>query len=528
MSLKKSEQPHAFDPAAGRTDHFAGRGALGAGFSPWARTLLANGPLPVLLVAIALLGFLLDRSNVDPYYFRIVMLIGFNIILAVSLQLINGFSGQFSLGHAGFMAVGAYMAAFPALNFSERFTNSAAPLWFFISLGIVAAILGGALYGLFWLIQLSRKLHSSLPAVAILLVFAWLLVDISMESRSYAGSWALLWSRAFDLISRLFAWLIESGAPPANRLALSIPEIAREPICFLILIIGAGCCAAVAGFVVGLPALRLRGDYLAIATLGMAEIIRIVIQNSPPLGGALGLTNIPKYTSFAWLYGIAVITIFVIWRVAYSSQGRAIVAVREDEIAASACGISTTGRKVTAFVIGAFFAGVAGALFSLHERNITPGYFNMTKSIEAVVMVTLGGLGSISGAILAAAVLTILPELLRDPPILGIAGWILVIIICAIVVVVAMYRRKPWLAPVLTILIACGAWEIIRAIALWRDVKLADFRMIIYSLSLILMMLLRPQGLLGGRELWPKRLGNSGRLPTPTEDRQNPEPTVTA
>lgn len=587
MSLKKSEQPLVIDrgaagaAVAGTTDHFASRGALGAGFSPWMQSLIANAPLPLLLAGVAVSGYLLDQAKVDPYYFRIVMLIGFNIILAVSLQLINGFSGQFSLGHAGFMAVGAYLAAYPTIHYADKFQNGAMPLWFFITLGIVGGIVAGVLYGIFSLIRLSRRLHSSLPAIAILIVFAWLLADISMEARSYAGSWWLAWSRSFELISRLFAWLIESGAPIAGKVSAAIPEFAREPVCFLILIIGAGCCAAAAGFIVGLPALRLRGDYLAIATLGMAEIIRIMIQNSPPLGGALGLTNIPKHTNFAWLFGTAIVTTFVIWRVAYSPQGRAIVAVREDEIAASACGVSTTGRKVTAFVLGAFFGGVAGALFALHERSITPGYFNMTKSIEVVVMVTLGGLGSISGAILAAAVLTILPELLREPPSIGFWGWVVVIGICAVVYTVMLIRRRRkhlevtgavlviallltiipeailqfssrnwsvwidiarlstvvvacvlaavagWMvsrqaaSAVIVILFMCAMWDIIQRLAIQYGIRLSEFRMIIYSLSLVFMMLLRPQGLLGGRELWPKRLGNSGRLPTPTEDRQD-------
>src|SRR5687767_7078516 len=149
MSLKKSEQPHAIGVAgevAGRTDHFAARGALGAGFSPWMQTLIANGPLPLVIAAMALLGIALERT-MNPYDFRIVMLIGFNIILAVSLQLINGFSGQFSLGHAGFMAVGAYLAAFPAQRFAQDFTNSIAPLWFYVTLLIVSVIVGAVTYG---------------------------------------------------------------------------------------------------------------------------------------------------------------------------------------------------------------------------------------------------------------------------------------------------------------------------------------------------------------------------------------------
>src|SRR5439155_9544204 len=203
------------------------------------------------------------------------------------------------------------------------------------------------------------------------------------------------------------------------------------------------------------------------ATLGMAEILRVVIQTSRPLGGALGINPLPRYTNIAWLYAGVIITIVVIWRVAYSPRGRQIMAVREDEIAAAAVGINTTRQKVTTFVIGAFFAGLCGALFALNEYSVTPTRFTLDRSIEVVVMVTLGGLGSISGAILAAVVLTLLPEVLRP---------------------------------------------------------IADLRMIIYSLALVLMMLLRPQGLLGGRELWPRRLAQK-RIVAPTEEPRQAVPT---
>jgi branched-chain amino acid transport system permease protein len=203
--------------------------------------------------------------------------------------------------------------------------------------------------------------------------------------------------------------------------------------------------AAVAGLVVGLPTLRLRGDYLAIATLGFAEIIRVVITNSGPLGRATGLTNIPRLTNFAWLYGGVIVTIIVVWRVARSAKGRNITAVREDEIAAAAVGIDATHHKVLAFIVGAFLAGVAGGMFAHVNTYLNPQEFGFLRSVEIVVMVTLGGLGSISGAIITAIVLTCLPELLR-----GFNEW----------------------------------------------------RMIVYAMLLIGMMLLRPQGIMGGRELW--------------------------
>lgn len=437
---------------------------------PWFESLAVNLPVPILILALIPISGFIEGERFGPYNQRIVMLIGFNIILAVSLQLINGFSGQFSLGHAGFMAVGAYLAAYPAMTYSHRLADPAACLLFFLSLAVIFGIGGVALLVIFILIRKTRRTHPSLPMILLIVLIAWVLADFAKGS-SYPVQTRpafFIWTHAVSLLQRLFDWIIAGGISPAARISSAIPESLQHPMSYLILIVGGGACAGVVGLVVGMPALRLRGDYLAIATLGLAEIIRIVIQNNQPLGGALGLTGIPKFTDFVWLYGAVIVTIAVIWRLAYSAKGRAIMAVREDEIAAASIGIDTTRQKVVAFIVGAFFGGVAGGMFSLHERSITPGYFSMAKSIEVVVMVTLGGLGSISGAILAAIVLTLLPEILRN----------------------------------------VGA-------------EISDYRMIIYSALLILMMLVRPQGLLGGRELWPRRLGGRRRMPTPTEDRDD-------
>ena len=435
-------------PAAAPAAPLAGRARAGVP-SGWWETARANAPIPAVIAVVWLLGLLVEQREF-AYYGRMVMLVGFNVVLAVSLQLINGFSGQFSLGHAGFMMVGAYLAAYPAMYHSRRLESPGTVLWFYVSLALVAAAAAAVVLGVFLAVRASRKAARWLPTVLLIAVAVWVVADLSRGSRYDDPPARFLWSHGIDAVGDAFAWLIEHGSPAAARASEALPAAARAPVTFVVLLGGAGMCAAGAGLVVGIPALRLRGDYLAIATLGMAEIIRIVIQNSRPLGGALGLTGIPRYTNFAWLYGFAVVTIVVVWRVAYSARGRAIMAVREDEVAAAAVGIDTTRQKVLAFVTGAFFGGCAGALFAMNERSITPGYFNIAKSIEIVVMVTLGGLGSISGAVLAAVILTLLPEVLRP---------------------------------------------------------IADYRMIIYSLLLILMMLLRPQGLLGGRELWPRRRG---------------------
>ncbi|HEV2721952.1 MAG TPA: branched-chain amino acid ABC transporter permease [Thermoanaerobaculia bacterium] len=287
------------------------------------------------------------------YYNRIIVLIGINITLAVSLNIINGHAGQFSLGHAGFMAVGAYFSAF-------------------------------------------------------LTVF-------------------------------YFSKIVDRYPSAQNAL-------------LVVAVLAGGALAAVAGYVVGLPSLRLRGDYLAIVTLGFGEIIRVLILNIEKIGGARGFSGIPHWSNFFWVYLFAGITIVVSWRLVRSSVGRAFLAVREDQVAAEAMGVNTTKYKVKAFVIGSFWAGVAGGLFAHYVMYLNPTMFMFIKSFDLVVMVVLGGLGSITGSIIAAIVLTILPEGLR-------------------------YAKE----------------------VLHSD---KDPRMVIYSITLIVLMLTRPQGLFGRRELW--------------------------
>ncbi len=295
------------------------------------------------------------------YYHRILVLMGINIALAVSLNIINGHAGQFSLGHAGFMAVGAYFAAYLSVyhfgpyveNFPEGSTSR---MFLENALLVVAVLMGGAL-------------------------------------------------------------------------------------------------AAVGGYIVGKPSLRLRGDYLAIVTLGFGEIIRVIILNIEKVGAARGLSGIPVWSNFFWVFFFCGVTILISVRLVGSSVGRAFLAVREDQIAAESMGVDATRYKVKAFIISSGLAGVAGGLFA----HYTPAYLNPTmfsfiRSFEVVAMVVLGGLGSISGSIVAAVILTFLPEGLR-----GVKDFI-------------PGGRDP--------------------------------RMVIYSLMLIILMLTRPQGLLGRRELW--------------------------
>ena len=295
--------------------------------------------LAALLAAAGLSHF---SDRIDPYHLDVLTGIGINIILAVSLNLVNGYTGQFSLGHAGFMSVGAYLAAA-------------------VSLFLGPKILGA-----------------------------------------------------------------EGGTA------------VQQGFMFLAALVAGGLGAAFAGLVVGVPSLRLKGDYLALVTLGFGEIIRVIFQNVEFLGGALGLNGIPAYTSIFWVLAFVALSVFVVTCLVHTPSGRGFLATHDDEIASEAVGLNTTRYKIVAFVIGAFFAGTAGGLYGHFKMTITPTGFDFTKSIEIVVMVIMGGMGNTLGVILAAVLLTLLPELLRP---------------------------------------------------------IAEYRMIIYSLLLIILMLARPQGL---------------------------------
>jgi branched-chain amino acid transport system permease protein len=221
---------------------------------------------------------------------------------------------------------------------------------------------------------------------------------------------------------------------------MQIPSL----VILIFAVLAGGVLAALTGLIIGIPALRLRGDYLGIMTLGFGEIVRIVITNLGGLtGGAQGLIGIPRIANFTNIYWFMIICVAVVIMLARSRHGRAIISIRENEIAAEAVGISTTKYKVTGFTISAGLAGIGGGLFALQMGFLAPITFGFMKSVDILVIVVLGGMGSITGSILAAIVFTILPEALRD---------------------------------------------------------FASYRMIIYSVTLILVMIFRPQGLFGTQE----------------------------
>ena len=212
---------------------------------------------------------------------------------------------------------------------------------------------------------------------------------------------------------------------------------------FLVATLAGACAAGLLGILLGIPTLRLKGDYLAIATLGFGEIVRGVLINIDYVGGAAGLIGIPQSATWFWIYFWTIVTIIIIKNMINSTHGRACIAIRENEIAAEAMGINTTKYKVMAFAMGAFFAGIAGSLYAHYFFLIQPGTFNFMKSFDILVMVVFGGLGSITGSILAAILVTVLTAALQ---------------------------------------------------------QLALLRMVIYAALLIAVMILRPQGLLGTKE----------------------------
>ncbi|MEW6249495.1 MAG: branched-chain amino acid ABC transporter permease [Planctomycetota bacterium] len=367
-------------------------------------TILPRNAAPVAAgLGLALVLHFAIRTSGGAFANKLLVDIGINIILAVSLTLVNGFTGQFSIGHAGFMAIGGYVAA----------------------------------------------------------------------AVTYYGSLRLLGNVAFH--GGVLSWTMSQGP-------FSGPWLGAGDGLFLLGCLVGGLVAAGAGYVVGLPSLRLRGDYLAIVTLGFGEIVRVLLQGTGPqlyelsdiagaswptlfthLGGALGFISLPFYTTLFWVYGFVALTLVVTYRIKRSSYGRALLSIREDEIAAEAMGVPTTRFKVRAFVLAAFFAGVAGALYGHSIGSINAQDLGFQKSFELIIMVVLGGMGSISGSTLAAIILTLLPELLRN---------------------MTAFANQ-YLPP---------AYE------------LPDLRMVIYSLALIVMMIVRPQGFFGLHELWDLRL----------------------
>lgn len=315
--------------------------------------------LTVISILILLIFLFYADRNFDAYKLRILNLCAIYTILGLSMNLINGFTGLFSLGHAGFMAIGAYTTALLTMSVATKSQN----------------------------------------------------------------------------------FFLEPIIEPLNNVVWP----------FLPALMLGGLLTALVGFLIGAPALRLKGDYLAIATLGFAEIIRIIIINSQSItNGALGLKGIPATTNLWWSFGTTIFTIVVMILLINSSYGRAFKAIREDEIAAESMGISLFKHKVLSFTIGAFFAGIGGGLLGNLLGTVDPALFKFTLTFNILLIIVLGGIGSITGTVISAFIVTIAGEVLRflDQSmdlgfivIPGVAGMRMVVFSVLLMLVVLFYRH---------------------------------------------------------------------------------------
>jgi len=306
------------------------------------------------------------QDSLDGYKVQVLNLIAVNIILALSLNLIYGYTGMFSLGHAGFMAIGAYVCAI-------------------------------------------------------------LIIPAAQKEMMYILQ-PIIWP--FSVIS----------AP------------------FFVAVLAGGAAAAFFGLLISLPVLRLGGDYLGIATLGFAEIIRVVFTNITPItNGALGLKGIPGYAGLTWNYFWCVLSVYIIVKLLSSNFGNCLRAIRDDEVAAKAMGINTFRCKAVSFGVGAFFAGVGGALMGSLITTIDPKMFNFQLTFNILMIVVVGGLGSVTGSVAGAVVITILLEWLRF--------------------VEYTVEIGPWVIP-----------------------GVPGMRMVIFSLALLFIILYRRRGIIGGYE----------------------------
>ncbi|MCM3409520.1 branched-chain amino acid ABC transporter permease [Metabacillus litoralis] len=271
----------------------------------------------VLLVVFLVIG----NFILNGYYLRLINLVGINIILVVSLNITNGFVGIFSLGHAAFMAIGAYTTA---------------------------------------------------------------ILSYPLDKKPF-------------IFMEMPEWLLNIHLP------------------FIVSLILGGIFAVCFAFILGYPVLKLRGHYLAVATLGFMIIVTVLASNLREITrGKSGINALPTYTNIWWVYIVAAITIYVAWRLLNSSYGRGMLAIREDDLAAEAIGVNILKHKMMAFCIGAFFAAIGGSLYGHLVSAINPNMFSYSMTFGLVVMLVIGGLGSIPGAILGAVLITLIPELVLN------------------------------------------------------------------------------------------------------------------
>ncbi len=329
------------------------------------------------LVFYALLQILVSSGLLNSFWNTIIRLGGVMAIVSIGLNLIYGFNGQFSLGQWGFYAIGAYAAADVTYRWG---TNKSAD-------GVVILLLATTLsgMGILWLHKRLSKVRGLDPLSAFTL---YLVTTV--------------------LLSALAVWIGSAAAPAVTALLEALPAAVSMQIVFILAVLFSAVLAAEISYLFGLPILSLGSDYFGIATLGFTVIVKIMLDNSDTLlgfvemKGARGMVGIPKVTSLFWVFIFLVLVVILVRNLLRSSYGRAIISVREDEIAAKAMGIDVAEYKIIAFVLGSFLAGLAGGLYAHINGFLHPDTFNFIKSFDPMIVIVFGGLGSITGTVFAA------------------------------------------------------------------------------------------------------------------------------
>lgn len=320
---------------------------------------------------------LLSTGILNAFWETIIRLGAVMAIVSLGLNLIYGFNGQFSLGQWGFYAIGAYSAA----DITYRWTNDGSTRGLVVLL-LLVILIGAGIVMIYRVLSRIRGLDA-----------------LSSFTIYLAGT---------ALLSALAVWLGNLVAPGLDAVLKALPTGIADTIVYFLAIIIAGVLAAEVSFLFGLPVLTLGSDYFGIATLGFTYIVYVLLQNSDTLlgfvemKGARGMIGIPKVTSWFWVFFFLVIVIVITRNLLQSSHGRAIVSVREDEIAAKAMGIDVNFYKTLAFVLGSLFAGLAGALYAHVNGFLHPDTFNFVRSFDPLIVVVFGGLGSVTGTVVAA------------------------------------------------------------------------------------------------------------------------------
>lgn len=384
-------------------------------------TLLFFGGAILIFVVVQLL---ISFQVLNAFWNTIIRVGAVMAIVSLGLNLIYGFNGQFSLGQWGFYAIGAYTAA--DITYRWSIDKSAG--------GLVVMLLGVSLAGA--AILLLRRVLARIRGLDALSAFTFYLV-------------------AVVILGFASVYIARPIAPAITAILQALPAVISMQIVLVLAVLIAGIFAAEISFLFGLPVLTLGSDYFGIATLGFTIIVKVLLDNSDTMlgfvemKGARGMVGIPKVTSWFWVFIFLLAVIVIVRNLLHSSYGRAIVAVREDEIAAKAMGVDIAHYKILTFVLGSFFAGLAGGLYAHINGFLHPNTFNFIKSFDPMIIVVLGGLGSVSGT-----------------------------------------------------LVASFTWALVLEgfLRLWLPEGFETWRYIVYPLILLLVMLLRPSGMLGDFE----------------------------